>query len=449
MAGGGLCATQGDIRHNLITSNIVKDKVCPPPWPPCDDATGGGGLARCDGLIEFNTITENKSAHGSGLWDCDGLIRDNIISGNWGNWQPPMFYSGGGLWRCYGRIENNVIADNGTGLIGCNGTIKNNTIRDNTTGGLVFCDGTIEFNTISKNNSPIDIDFETETGGAGLFWCKGLIQNNIIIQNGPSPFGGGLFQCDPAVIRSNLIAGNSADRGGGLADCHGTIENNTIVGNLATIEGGGLYGCGRGGGIANCIIWGNGAPVGPQLDIWLWSTPTYSCIQGWTGGVEGNISSDPGFVDADGPDDDPNTYEDNNYRLLFSPRGASPCIDTGDNQLWMTYSTDLDGNRRVFCGNPPCASGIPRVDMGAYEYGSFKFSFMFMQMATAQGDLLQLTWNSRAGDSYTVWSSHSFVPGPTLTWIQEATVPSDGETTTWTDPNTESDCKFYRIEIAN
>ena len=57
---------------------------------------------------------------------------------------------------------------------------------------------------------------------------------------------------------------------------------------------------------------------------------------------------------------------------------------------------------------------------------------------------VQLTWNSRPGATYTVWSCFNLVIGP---WIEEETILADGETTTWTDVDTTSPRKFYRIEI--
>jgi len=96
----------------------------------------------------------------------------------------------------------------------------------------------------------------------------------------------------------------------------------------------------------------------------------------------GNIDADPLFVDPDGPDDDPNTWEDNDFHL--SP--GSPCLDAGcnwavppdaadlddDGDTSEITPLDLDGEGRFFddpdtvdtgCGCPPI------VDMGAYEFG--------------------------------------------------------------------------------
>jgi hypothetical protein len=112
-------------------------------------------------------------------------------------------------------------------------------------------------------------------------------------------------------------------------------------------------------------------------------TVTFSDIEGgWSG--DGNIDADPLFVDPDGPDDDPNTWEDNDYRL----NPGSPCIDAGDNDAVPADTPDLDGDgdtsepipidldRRLRradrvdtpdTGNPGVL-GPPVVDMGAYEY---------------------------------------------------------------------------------
>ena len=53
--------------------------------------------------------------------------------------------------------------------------------------------------------------------------------------------------------------------------------------------------------------------------------------------------ADPLFVDPDGPDHDPETFDDNNYRL----GAGSACIDAADNAAVPKRVTlDLDGNPR-------------------------------------------------------------------------------------------------------
>jgi hypothetical protein len=264
--------------------------------------------------------------------------------------------------------------------------------------------------------------------GGGLNGCDGTIDGNTISGNSASESGGGLSECN-GTIRSNTIIGNSAGyNGGGLANCHGIIQNDTIAGNSAVGRGGGLASCN--GTIQNCIIWGNAAPTVPQLDDY--SVPTYSCIQEWGAAGNWNIALNPQFVDPDGPDDDPQTYEDNDYRLL----PISPCIDAGLNESWMWDAEDLDKNPRIFYG----ISSVT-VDMGAYEYASWPFH---VAQIIENGAGTELRWVSRPGDTYVVWSSDAL---PCVQWTEEATPPSQGQFTAWTDPDMTSARKFYIVEI--
>ncbi len=293
-------------------------------------------MRACDGTIRENTIARNTAQGGGGLDNCQGTIEDNTISENSAD-------MGAGLYNCNGAIEGNTITENsagaGGGLCSCGGAIEGNTITGNsargTGGGLQVCSGTIQNNIISQNNA-------TE-GGGGLDGCSGTMQNNVISGNSAGRDGGGLVRCGGA-IQNNLIVGNSAGHwGGGLYECDRNIQNNTVVGNSAAI-GGGLYACD--GAIRNCVIWQNTAGKYPQLQ--KCNEPTYSCIQGWTGGGEGNISDDPKFVNSAGGD----------YHL----QAESPCIDRRINYYWFAWpQQDLDGNCRLVG---------ERVDMGCYEYGS-------------------------------------------------------------------------------
>ncbi len=278
---------------------------------------------------------------------------------------------------------------------------------------------TIENNTVIDNTA-------WEWGG-GLYLCNGIIQNNIIAGNS-ADFGAGLCYCGGA-IRNNLIMANLGYKGGGLHSCDGTIANNTIVGNSASgsihSKGGGLRLCF--GDIVSCIIWGNTDQLSES------SMPAYSCVQDWTEGGEGNISDDPMFVDPRGPDDNPSAWQDNDYHL----QPESPCIDAGSKQHWMQDAVDLDGNPRIFYGGHSVT-----VDMGAYEYGSWPFKVVDVIDTGGGGGLLM--WNSRSTDTYTVWSCADLSSG---TWVQEATISSKGDVSSWTDPAPLGQAKFYRVEL--
>ena len=73
------------------------------------------------------------------------------------------------------------------------------------------------------------------------------------------------------------------------------------------------------------------------------STLNYCCTSPNPDG-EGNIASEPLFVDYAGGD----------LRLQFN----SPCVNAGMNRAWMIDATDIEGNPRI---------RRDQVDMGAYE----------------------------------------------------------------------------------
>jgi len=271
------------------------------------------------------TIRNGRGQFGGGI--CGGThqnhthatIQDNTITGNSSEERPGELAGGGGLAYCDGVIQNNTIIGNsadsgGGGLYDCDGTVQSNIISGNSAGhggGLYDCDGTVQDNVISGNYGL----------RAGLYDCAGTIQNNVITGN----YGLGLYFCG-GTIANNTINGNS---GPGLAYCGGTIENNTIYAN----EGGGISRCS--GAIRNCIIWANRGPQEPQLT----DSPqaTYSCIENWGRGGEGNIALNPHFVDAENGD--------------FHLRSWSPCIDAGDPTSDFSNEAHPNGGR---------------VNMGAY-----------------------------------------------------------------------------------
>ena len=511
----------------------------------------------------------------------------------------------GGTWgiRTHAAIENNVITANkasnrGGGIAFCDGFIRNNTISGNSAtgvcpdvggnecglgGAIAFCDGLVENNVVSGNSSAF--------WGGGIAVCGGIIQNNEILHNTTRltmglNVGPAIVACR-AIIRNNLIAGNSG-YGPAVAFCFGPIRNNTVAANWSSY-GRALAWCR--GDIRNVIVWGNTShdPTAPH--VYASSQPSNSCIQGWTGGGEGNTNADPLFLDADGPDNDLSTCEDNNYR----PGPGSPCIDKGKNEDWMNGAVDLDGKPRIIDFGD---DGSAIVDMGAYEArdlvppvltlkdapsiilecgasyvepgytaaddsdgditdrvvvwgsvdptspGTYTLRYTVSDSSanpaekirlvevrdttppvitllgdnpmtilvktpyveagytatdSCDGDVtafvfvsgivdsntvgtyilvytgidrsvnpaqvtrtvnvvealppivvirrvgqIQLTWNSEAGATYTVWSCEDLCAGP---WTAEATIDSQGESTEWTCPETESTCKFYKIEL--
>ncbi|MEM7229756.1 MAG: hypothetical protein AAF432_13175 [Planctomycetota bacterium] len=171
---------------------------------------------------------------------------------------------------------------------------------------------------------------------------------------------------DRARVSECLFAGNAAQDIGGV----GTIRQfgfefrNCVAVNNTAHEIGGLFidtppddpSLAR---LHSCVFWDNTDERGNTADAQLFSNvlfrPEYSVIQNAMAPTsDGVTSEEPLFVDADGPDNVPNTLDDD-YRAAV----GSSAIDAGD-PLFRTDSdaVDPDGNPRIaFC----------RVDAGVFE----------------------------------------------------------------------------------
>jgi hypothetical protein len=403
--GGGVAYCDGAIHNNTIAGNSL------------------GGLGLCNGTIHDNTIRDNS---GGGVNSCAGTIRDNTIRGN-----------SGGLRDCDGTIHNNLITENTSALRDCNGLIENNVITGNVASALANCYGTIRHNTITANQAGGGI--ASGIGGGAFFECNATIEANTI--SGNSAFdGGAFFHCEDATILNNVISGNSAERSGGAVSwCSGEMLNNVIVGNTVTgywDDFIGMFDPGSGGGlhmfigrVRNCIFWANNSS---QLDDA--SDVAYCCVEGGWNIRNYNTWDDPLFVDPDGADDDPATFEDNDYRLLV----GSSCIDSGENEDWMWNAVDLDGNPRIAAGDSSW-----RVDMGPYEHvlSPYKFIISITRLDTTG---FRLKWTTQPGDTYTLWSSPDLVAGP---WKEEGTWQAVGPSRGWANWYPTAPQTFYRIEI--
>ena len=254
--------------------------------------SGNAALA----AISYCTISANVGRYGGGVDDCDGSIANCAITGN-------TAMEGGGLYDCDGAITDCTVTDNST----------------------------------------------TDSYGGGLGDCNGVISNCTISGNSAAGYGGGIGCCGGSITNC-AVSGNSADYGGGLAYCGEAITGCTITGNAGTSYGGGLFQCD--GALTNCIVWRNEAPEDPELRECT-TTVAHCCIRNWTGGGEGNISSDPLFTE--GPLGD--------YYLSCRDAGQnsnSPCIDAGNDT-----ASSLGLDRRATRTDNVRDTGV--VDMG-YHY---------------------------------------------------------------------------------
>jgi hypothetical protein len=350
--GGGIHDCAGLIAGNQIIGNTAENY--------------GGGLANCGGIVENNEIANNgvtaSLGGGGGLYRCSGvsgsIVRGNRIRNNTATY-------GGGAFECP-KIENNTIEGNaavyGGGLASCNDFVRGNQIARNTAsyygGGLYQCNALIEKNRIEENvvtGATNGFGF-----GGGLADCQQTIQANFILRNRVAgttqAAGGGLASCG-GTLQNNIIAWNEARdtalaAGGGLYNCNGTIQNNTVWGNAATgtsAKGGGLAQC-FATTIRNQIIWANTAASDPQLHNS--TTPSYSCIEGWTGEGTKNITQAPGLINPAADE----------YHLAAS----SPCVDAG--RRITTLTTDFEGESRPYDGTSEARGDGFDWDMGADEY---------------------------------------------------------------------------------
>ncbi|MCA9423756.1 MAG: right-handed parallel beta-helix repeat-containing protein [Candidatus Omnitrophica bacterium] len=241
-------------------------------------------------------------------------------------------------------IQNRGEGGHGGGLwgVGLNVTrcrfIENQTDSVSNGGGAHVDNGTF-FQCEFRGNSG--------TRGGGVYGENLEIYNSLFTANRAEfGFGAGAY-----------IAGNSASV---VFNC--TFANNRADGDSESgAKAGGIYGNFQ-TQVHNTILWNNeGTNASPQeAQALRLSNLSYSCIQdGWSGTGSNNITTDPLFVDADGPDNNTGVFTtgaslDNNLRLT----SGSPCKNTGSNGS--TQGTvDLDGLPRINDGT---------VDMGAYEF---------------------------------------------------------------------------------
>jgi hypothetical protein len=235
---------------------------------------------------------------------------------------------------------------------------------------------------------------------------------NVTFSGNSADDGGGMYNhYDSSPTLTNVtFSGNSADEGGGMSNyvSSPTLTNVTFSGNSANVGGGGgMLNDNSSPTLTNCILWGNTAYSGSQIyNSSSTPTVTYSDVQGGYPGT-GNISADPLFVDADGPDDIVGTLDDN-LRL----RVGSPAIDAGNNTAVPAgVTTDLDGNPRI--------TGAA-VDMGAYEVGDLYHVFLPLvsRNYTVAPDLIVERVTATSNDVQVVVKNRGNAPVTDEFWVE-------------------------------
>ena len=291
-------------------------------------------------------------------------------------------------------FENLIVTDNSTAAGGgisiwrvSGPTLSNLIIQENTSeyygGGLMIFTAVASVTdvTVSGNNCSTDESY----GGGIIINNSEVTLTNVTVTDNTASFGGGIF----------------------ILDTDAALINLTVRGNTATALGGGLFvGPNTNPMLTNSIIWGNDPT---QIQGFGTPTITYSDIQGgWEG--DGNIDTDPLFVDADNGD--------------YTLQQESPCIDAG------TADIDGDGNEDItnYFGTAP--------DMGAYE---FYIAITGLQY-TIENASVNLEWDSIENFQYYKLERSTdslFITGVETNYLQY---------NTYTDNDLEFNTEyFYRV----
>jgi hypothetical protein len=316
--GGG--AYESVLDHCAISNNVVTSTNDPPWWPVHAVGGSGGGVANSslsNCSLTGNYVDSYFDSYGGGA--DQSSLTDCILAEN-------AAVAGGGA---AGSALTNCVVSGNSALYG------GGVAESHSTAGKAFS---------------YSGDIPNDAIPSYLYRC--LVKSN----SAESAGGGSAFS---AVLSSCLLAGNTAGTNGGGSFQDAALENCTIVANTAR-TGGGVF-SGQYSAVDNCILMFNIATNGAD---WSGELPEVNCTCVSllpTNGV-GNFTNAPLFADAANGD----------FHLLAN----SPCINAGNN-VYVTSSTDLDGNPRISGGT---------VDVGAYEFAFTPPMLVRLAMERDNGD---------------------------------------------------------------
>jgi ELWxxDGT repeat protein len=300
-------------------------------WPFADWATAATNIqAAIDAAESNDTVLVTNGVYDTGGRPANGALTNRVVINK------PL------VVRSVNGPEFTVIKGGGTNgntaircvYLGTNATLIGFTLTNGHTwaandvadgrGGGVFCESSaVLSNCILACNVAYD-----DGGGA---W-QGALYNCALSGNSASSGGGANYG---TLYNCTLSSNSAASYGGGVSG--GTLYNCTLTGNSASDSGGGA----RDGALYNCIVYFNKSSNGSNYNG---GTLNYCCTAPMPSSGVGNITTDPGFVNAQARD----------YHLI----PGSACIDAGNNAYGKGV-VDLEGNPRT--------NGLA-IDIGAYEY---------------------------------------------------------------------------------
>ncbi|MBN2051633.1 MAG: right-handed parallel beta-helix repeat-containing protein [Spirochaetales bacterium] len=309
-------------------------------------------------VISGNTISGGSSFQTNGIlcWESQADIMENTISGGEGTQTHGINLLSGSMVT----IKNNII-DGGTATERSTGIYNHSDNNVNIVG-----------NTISGGTSQAGaVGIRNENTG----WFS--IRNNLVFGGtaGGTSDADGIFCHDASGgIYNNTIAGGVSDYSTAIVmrvNSSPSIENNILF-SVSAGSGGCCIGESYGGDypnnkyadtIRNNALWDPDDAVNIILykdyvdDYYDTATDVNNHPHGHT---DGNVDTDPLFVDIDGPDGDITTMADNDWHLsASSPAGIRTGGLDGIAEGW-AFTDDRDGNTRT--GN-----GSTGWSIGAYE----------------------------------------------------------------------------------
>ena len=297
-----------------------------------------------------STVNENNSTNGLGgiqLFKADADIFNCQVNNNIGG------QSGGGMSVATSEINiydteiNNNEATTGIGsdgagltLYNCTAYLHNVEIKDN------FCSPPNNFN----------------RGGAIDIGQSDLVMDSVLISNNVADEGGAIYSSNSSIrMMHSLINGHNAQKGGAIYAWGSDFEiiSSTISDNSAS-TGGGIYSSDNNFIFVNSVLWDNT----PKEIYFRLDNPddttyidfAFSDVRGHESNFnnaisadiiwhEGNLDTDPMFVDATNGD--------------FNLADGSPLVDAGTAFFELDEMTIVDYSPDEYVG--------PAPDIGAFE----------------------------------------------------------------------------------
>jgi len=359
-----------------------------------DGFTITGGNANGPGLITFNG-SSIICDYGGGMYDASSspTVNNCSFTNNISSVSSGGMYNISSSPKLSACTFSNNSSDHGGAMenyTSSSPSISNCSFSGNTAVGS----GGAILNNPGSNSAITNCSFLNNTGSVGgainNVSANPTITSCTFLNNTASLSSGAMYNnAALPIISKCLFSGNSADHGGAIenftaaqsifincvfynnsatttggavlnnASSAPTLINCTLTKNSAAGNGGCMYNSGAAPAITNCIIWGNtgGGTQGISDAASSTTVATYSIVQGgYTG--NGNVNSDPVFINPSDPDGADNIFgnADDGLRLSF----ISPALNAGTSTGAFT-TIDVTGVAR------PQGTGY---DMGAYE-GAF------------------------------------------------------------------------------